>query len=141
MDKFERGQRTEIGIYEDACALTDEEIKLYLEMQSKNSVDTGINIFDDRLWLKSDDGIEIDKFKDVHPIFRPGLEAMYKNYSEEALQDIKFCYYGHIIQKPITDPTDMRYWMSPDPWCEQWCGVWDRKLGCCGFANEGDKNG
>ena len=59
MDKFERGRRAGIGIYDDACSFTDEEMKLFWEILSKNSVDTGINIFDDCLWLRGDGGIEM----------------------------------------------------------------------------------
>ena len=59
MDKFERGRRAGIGIYDDACSFTDEEMKLFWEILSKNSVDIGINIFDDCLWLRGDGGIEM----------------------------------------------------------------------------------
>ena len=59
MDKFERGQRVKIGIYDDASGFTDKEMKLHLETLSKNSVDTGINIFDDRFWFRDDDRIEM----------------------------------------------------------------------------------
>ena len=59
MDKFERGRRAGVGIYDDACSFTDEEMKLFWEILSKNSVDTGINIFDDRFWFRGDDGIEM----------------------------------------------------------------------------------
>ena len=59
MDKFERGRRAGIGIYDDACSFTDEEMKLFGGILSKNSVDTGINIFDDSFWFMVDDGIEM----------------------------------------------------------------------------------
>ena len=59
MDKFERGQRIKMGIYDDASGFTDKEMKLYWETLSKDSVDTGINIFDDCLWLRGDGGIEM----------------------------------------------------------------------------------
>ena len=50
MDKFERGQRVKMGIYDDASGFTNKEMKLYWETLSKDSVDTGINIFDDRFF-------------------------------------------------------------------------------------------
>ena len=52
MDKFERGQRIKMGIYDDASGFTDKEMKLYWETLSKDSVDTGINIFDDRFLVQ-----------------------------------------------------------------------------------------
>ena len=59
MDKFERGKRIETGVYDDVCGFTDEEMKLYWEMLSKDSIDTGINIVDDRLWIEGDYGAEM----------------------------------------------------------------------------------
>ena len=59
MDKFERGQRVKMGIYDDASGFTDKEMKLYWETLSKDSVDAGINIFDDRFWFRGDDGTEM----------------------------------------------------------------------------------
>ena len=59
MDKFERGKRAEMGMYDDVCGFTDEEMKTYCEMLSKDSIDTGVNIFDDRLWVEGDDGVEM----------------------------------------------------------------------------------
>lgn len=59
MDKFERGKRVKMGIYDDACGFTDEEMKMYSEMLSRDSIDTGINIFDDRLWIEGDYGAEM----------------------------------------------------------------------------------
>lgn len=59
MDKFERGKRVKMGIYDDACGFTDEEMKMYSEMLSRDSIDTGINIFDDRLWIEGDYGVEM----------------------------------------------------------------------------------
>ena len=59
MDKFEGDRRAGIGIYDDACNFTDEEMKLFWGVLSNNSVDTGINIFDDRFWFRGDDGIEM----------------------------------------------------------------------------------
>ena len=51
MAKFERGKRVKADTYDDACRFTDEEMNMYREMLNKNSIDTDINIFNDRFWI------------------------------------------------------------------------------------------
>lgn len=56
-NKFQ-GKRAELGVYDDVMCLTAEERETYLNMLANRSFDTGLNIFDDKLWICGDDVVE-----------------------------------------------------------------------------------
>ena len=53
-----RGKRAELGVYDDAMGFTPEERETYHNMLVNHSFDTGLNIFDDKLWICGDDVVE-----------------------------------------------------------------------------------
>lgn len=58
MNKKFQGNRAELGVYDDAAGFTQEERDIYAKMLANNSFDTGLNIFDDKFWLRGDDAVE-----------------------------------------------------------------------------------
>lgn len=56
-NKFQ-GKRAESGVYDDAMDFTLEERETYHNMLVNRSFDTGLNIFDDKLWICGDDVVE-----------------------------------------------------------------------------------
>jgi hypothetical protein len=78
-----RGKRAELGVYDDAAGLTQEEKETYHNMLVNRSFDTGINIFDDKFWIRGDDAIEFVVPQKKIDTFAINLEP-----NKESLQDI-----------------------------------------------------
>ena len=57
-NKFQ-GKRAELGVYDDAACFTPEERETYHNMLVNHSFDTGLNIFNDGLWIDGDDAVEM----------------------------------------------------------------------------------
>lgn len=56
-NKFQ-GKRAELGVYDDTMGFTPEERETYHNMLVNRSFDTGLNIFDDKLWIDGDGDVE-----------------------------------------------------------------------------------
>lgn len=55
MDNNFLGKRAELGVYDDAACFTPEERETYHNMLVSHSLDSGINVLDDKFWMEGDD--------------------------------------------------------------------------------------